>query len=223
MGGEPEKPPARKYKNMKEIIILGKGKSAVECPFDSELWATETMLPLIDPDCTKVFSFNGYHQEAMDIAQENNIPVVSTKPYATETFPYDGIIKEFGIGYFRPTESYMIAYAIYLGYEKLKLYGIDFETGDFAADKARIMFWVGVAKGKGIEVEIAKTSKLYRVLKENVKSRYTLLRERKASKDFVGVAQDGVDPYCFVTAIDKSAVTFASYDKDGREISKWHS
>lgn len=209
---------------MKEVILLGSGNSAYECPFDAELWATASMLPRIDPDCTKVFAFGNDSQEARDIALREGIPIVSTESYATERFPLDEIISEFG-DYFRPAISYMIAYAIYLGYEKIRLYGVD--QGDewhHIYDKHYITFWLGVANGRGVAYEITKASGLYRVMKHNVRAMYEKSRRFKEAlkgKDFMDVAMSGNDPYSFVSGIDLSAITVKHYDKDGKVLAQW--
>jgi len=170
---------------MKEVIILGNGKSARECPFDAEVWTSLS--------------------------------------YDIEQFPVEDILTEFGITYFKPIESYMLAHAIYLGYEKIRVYGVDFESKkDFEADKPRIVFWIGVARGRGLEVEIGKKSKLYRVMKGNVKDRYDEAREFiRNAKSFSDIAKSGNDPYCFVTGVDLSAITVTSKTQSGEEVARW--
>jgi hypothetical protein len=177
---------------MKEVILLGTGESAKNCPIDGEVW--------------------------------------QGKFYDINRIPITDIINEFGIAYFRPVMSYMIAHAIYQGYEKIRIYGCDVdEEGNFTADKPRIAFWLGVAKGRGVKVEISDKSRLYRTMKENVKDRYKLARKKlrpetgsKEMDEFMEVAKSGRDPYVFVSGIDKSAITFISRDKEGRVVSEWH-
>ena len=173
---------------MRELIILGNGKSAIECPLDAEVWASSS--------------------------------------YDVELFPIDEIRREFGIVYFRLIESYMLAHAIYLGYEKIRIYGVDFNKDDIAADKPRIAFWIGVAKGRGIKVEIGKKSRLYRVMKENVKDRYNearaFIKEAK-NRGFNEAAQDGIEPYCFVSGVGKDDVKFITRNKKGEVVAEWHS
>ncbi len=211
---------------MKEVILLGSGDSAYDCPFNAELWTTAAMLPNIDPDCAKVFAFGSNSKEGREIAIKANIPIVSTEAYATEKFPYAEIVKEFAIDYFRSPLSYMLAYAIHLGYEKIGIYGFDLEDEDeYKVGKSRITFWLGVATGRGIIWEIGRSSKLYRVLKDNVKDRYKRameLRDGVTPEDYVATIKNHGDPYTWVSGVDRDAVTVKNYDQNGKEVSSWH-
>ncbi len=200
---------------MKEVLLLGSDDSAYDCPFHAELWTTTTMLPNIDPDCTKVFD-DGCN-EGLSIALEKGIPVISKDNLPCE---------EFGINYFRSPLSYLLAYAIHLGYEKIGIYGFDLKTEDeYEIGRPRITFWLGVAKGKGIVVEIAPNSRLYRVFKDNVRDRWKramALKDGVTPEDYLVAIQRGVDPYCFVCGIDKDAVTITNYGENERVITSWH-
>ena len=128
--------------------------------------------------------------------------------------------------YFCSPLSYMLAYAIYLKYDRIRIYG--FDSDDFS-DKPRITYWLGVAKGLGIECEIAETSKLHRVIKDNIKKRYRGMRTLRGSGapsdeylDFVKAARVHGDPFCFVSGVDKDAVTVTVRNADGWEVGKWH-
>lgn len=216
---------------MKKVIILDYGNSAYDCPFDTEVWTTARMLPNIDPNCSKVFIFGNRYKrrKAIKIATENNIPIVSTEDYATEPFPYDEIVKEFKIGFFMSPASYMFAYALYLGYEEIGLYGVDHEGRDNPT-RSRLTYWLGIAKGRGAHYTIAKSSRLYRVMRDFIEDRRRDIRQRvkdaRDSPDFIDIAESGNDPFCFVTGIDADAVTITSKSRsllDGKEriVSKW--
>ncbi|NMD04081.1 MAG: hypothetical protein GYA71_12470, partial [Bacteroidales bacterium] len=58
--------------------------------------------------------------------------------------------------YFTNSISYMIAYAIYKGYEKIELYGVDMSARDeYINQRGSVMYWIGFARAKGIEVNLA--------------------------------------------------------------------
>ncbi len=203
---------------MRTVLIVDKGASAIECRFDAEVWATGAVLSemieddVLDDTCTKVFCFNG---EGANLAREHQIEVISR-----ENFP------DMGFDYFRSDVSYMIAYAIHEGYERIEVYGVDFDE-EFDLDKPRITYWLGVAKGRGIEVDITEGSKLFRVMKENIKARYTGTRASKVPSkdpaywDFVKAARETGDPFCFVNGIDPSAITVTSRNSEGEEVAEW--
>ena len=203
-----------------DLIILGSGDSCWDCPFDAELWSTGEMLPDIDPDCTKVFLFNPCDEIGREKAVKHGITIVSP-----ETFP--DLTKRFKLAYFRTTASYMIAYALHLGYKKIRIYGVDKEGYD-NADQSRITYWLGVAKGMGVKCEIAKSSRLFRVMRDNIKANYEANARRLADAvdNFVDIAESGRDPFCFVSGIDADAVTVVTKGHTidgGKEVEKWYS
>ena len=66
-------------------------------------------------------------------------------------------------GEFTSTVSYMIALALFQGVEELALYGIDFIGQDPAGiersyQRAGAKYWVGVARGMGVPVTVARGS-----------------------------------------------------------------
>ena len=152
---------------MKSLTILGRGPSWKECPFNTEeLWGAASCLlidELKDKNYTKVFAFDDVGlpeiPPVIEIAKERNIPLVSNRPYATEQFPQKEIAREFGSSYFMPTVSYMIAYALYLKYDLLWVFGIDQgPRWDYQVGKDYIMFWLGVAIGRKVDVRIGRCS-----------------------------------------------------------------
>ena len=165
---------------MREIIILGRGQSRNECPFDAEVWAAASLLSeeeWQDKGYSKVFAFDRLESSASEtigvgIARERNIPIVSTLPFGTERYPLEEIEDKYKTDYLRNDASYMIALAIYLGYQKIRLYGID--QGPewmYLATKPYVTFWLGVAKGMGIEYEIAHSSILMQDMDAEYKER----------------------------------------------------
>ena len=70
-------------------------------------------------------------------------------------FPLEEVIKCIGIPYFNNTAAYALAYAIYIGVEKVAIYGCDFTYPNaHIAESGRgcMEFLIGVAGSRGIEV-----------------------------------------------------------------------
>lgn len=205
---------------MKEVVLLGKDDSAYECPFDgTELWVDAKMLPDIEPE-GRIFACTGLTQEVLDICKKHKLPLITE-----DTFPSYKIANKYLIGYFRGELSYMLAYAIYKHYEKIRIYGFDLTTQDERDnDKPRITYWLGIARGLGIQWEICEKSRLYRVIKDNIKDRYANAIAKKNAvtpEDYVAALQEGRDPYCFVSGIDAESVTVINKDQQGRESVIW--
>ena len=216
---------------MKEVIILGSGPSAREYSLSGELWATTSVFPELEglDSNVKLFTF-GEPCEAVDIARENNVPIVSTESYHTEPYPYDEILSEFRINYPSPfgcDASYMVAYAVYQGYEMIRLYGVDpVYEWDHITELHSLTFWLGVAKGRGIKPDIARGSRLFRIMREQVKEEYEARAilvgdAKKHYKSFEDIAYEGNDPFCFVSGVDQSAIKVTSSWNYGEVINKW--
>lgn len=58
------------------------------------------------------------------------------------------------IRYITSSVAYAIALAIYFGYKRIEIYGVEMETDtEYRYQRDGVAFWTGVAVGKGIEVE----------------------------------------------------------------------
>lgn len=140
----------------KPLTIVGRGVSWYSCPFEGEVWGTATCLVtpgMEDKRYDKVFAFDTVNYElanALEVAKERHIPVVSGKDYATELYPLREIWNEFQTGYLRNSISYMLALAILRKYKKLNLYGVD-QEGLYEEGRAYVTFWLGMAFGRGID------------------------------------------------------------------------
>lgn len=78
-------------------------------------------------------------------------------------FPLDDIFAEFETMYFNSTVSYAIAYAIYMGFKEIRLYGADFTYPDrHKAEMGRgcVEYWLGRAIERGIKVTLPQNTSL---------------------------------------------------------------
>lgn len=81
--------------------------------------------------------------------------------------------------YFLNTFCYMIALAIFEGYERIELYGIDMAnsynrapTETWEDERACCAYWLGVAVGRGIEVVISRGSRMTKPISDGNPSLY---------------------------------------------------
>jgi hypothetical protein len=92
---------------------------------------------------------------------------------ASVKYPLDEICRELlpglqrgrqngqSIRYFTSSVAYAIALAIYRGYERIEIYGVEMETNtEYAYQREGVTFWLGVAVGRGIEVVLHEDSGL---------------------------------------------------------------
>lgn len=158
---------------MHDLIILGQGPSMHNCPFDTETWASLTILghkEYEDAPISKVFLFDmpeNKPDEALGlvVAQRRGIPIVSNKglPCVTEAYPMKAIVERFRSIFFMNDTSYMIALALYKGYKSLLLWGVDqSDEHMYIIARKYVTYWLGVATGMGVHWEMAPDSLLWR-------------------------------------------------------------
>lgn len=114
-------------------------------------------------------------------------------------YPRKQVIDEFG-GYFTNTVSWMIAVAVLSGYKKIGVYGVDMaQDTEYGHQRPSCEFLLGIAAGRGIEIDIPPTSDLLKTpflygledgsimrqkydarLKELIERRQDLERQRNA-------------------------------------------
>jgi len=91
----------------------------------------------------------------------------------SKTYPLDLISRRFlnkftrgdekrKLQYFTNSISYAIALAIFLGYERILLYGAEMQSNtEYSYQRDNVAFWVGVAAGYGVSVEIHSAFNLF--------------------------------------------------------------
>jgi hypothetical protein len=95
--------------------------------------------------------------------QREDIPLVVMMDHYEDVpqsvkFPLDEICDQLlgsvNFRYFTSSVAYALAFAIYKGYKKIELYGVEMETQtEYASQRPGVAFWVGYAAGAGIEFE----------------------------------------------------------------------
>lgn len=167
---------------MTAVTIFGRGDDWKEClNTHGDVWGTVTCLltpGLADKPFNKVFAFDGDNfpeiKQGIQIARDRQIPIVSTLSIGTDIYPLREIVRDFKTSYFMNSISYMLAYAIYLKYDYLYLYGIGGRNRwDYEMGKHYILFWVGVGYGRNIDLHIGKGSSQWLYDKHNDMPRTT--------------------------------------------------
>lgn len=158
----------------KPLIIIAQGLSSlVDCPFDIETWGTNTVyrlagfsellnkfrldkLFIADPLYCPLRGIKNYDIEEMNAL---DIPIVSLhkiQGLKAGLYPYKKITEHFKTDYFTGSIDYVIAYALYQGYDELNCYGFTFDRYDeWMEQKGGIEYWLGRAEERGCKVYIA--------------------------------------------------------------------
>ena len=168
---------------MRRLAIVAPGPSWVEAPWQDqgmEFWMINAMERHHPPRADRWIELHplcipGYpeHAEQVRFLASVQVPVVMQAHFAAvpTSYPYprERVIAEFG-RYFRCTAAWALALALHEGagfrYREIGLYGIDFqpEYPDPQAPKQRanVEYYIGLARGRGVEVMIASGSHLCR-------------------------------------------------------------
>lgn len=119
-----------------------------------------------------------------------------------------------GQEYYTSSPAYAIALAVYSGYRRIEIYGVEMETDtEYRFQRDGIAFWVGVAVGQGIEVELHSRQFLVAPLygyEGDVKLEYEYFLEcieRKTTETKSALAEYEDAKAATVKAIDDFAVS----------------
>jgi len=91
--------------------------------------------------------------------QSTDIPVIMQERFedvpTSERYPIEDVLALApGFSYLTSSVAYAIALAIVRGYERIEIYGAEMETGtEYGHQRQGMAFWIGIAVGRGIEVE----------------------------------------------------------------------
>ncbi len=152
---------------MKDVIILGKAPSGKVCPFDTEVWGLNDV-PSMYPGkhFDKLFAVDPQSPSELQVMHESGATIVSIQDFATERFPVEEIRIKFGSTYYMASAAFAVAYAIYYGYEKIRLYGVDHNVhSDYLRGKGSVEYWLGRAQERGIIIETQPESHLLKSIR----------------------------------------------------------
>jgi hypothetical protein len=158
-----------------DIFIIGKGKTGYKVHDlymlnPAPIWCLNNMVP------TAISTIEHFHWDIhkprhhpdAEILQKylmsyNKHQVGQVKIFTHEMFPWEEILSVFPVKFYFTTIAYMISLAIFLGYKRLRMPGIDYFSGEHDPEMvmACIEFWIGVAKGRGCTVELSNFCKLF--------------------------------------------------------------
>lgn len=169
---------------MKKVTMIGYAYSKNEAKWDEtegEIWIMNDMYDFA-PRYDRLFDIHSddsilnrvtrreglNHYEALKtltkpVYMQHTWPEIP----ASVKFPLDEIIKEYYIPamgdkiFLTCSVSHMLAFAIYEGFEEISLLGIDQAIGtEYELEMPSVLYWLGVANGKGIKVNVSDHSPL---------------------------------------------------------------
>jgi len=103
----------------------------------------------------------------LEFLKSTKTPVMTSRAHpdypALKEFPFEDVANALGEVYFNNTVAYAVAYAIFLGVERISLFGCDYtysNSGKGEAGRACVEYWLGFAAARGISITTALHSPL---------------------------------------------------------------
>lgn len=174
----------------KHVAILGLGPSVNQftdiCKslggrqqYCDEVWAINALGNVIA--CDRIFHMDDVRiqQIRAEARPESNIaamlawmkntstPIITSRTHpdypSLVEFPLEDVLDALQFDYFNSTAAYAVAYAIWLGVEKISLFGCDYtypNAHDAEKGRACLEFWLGQAAARGIKIGLPKRTTL---------------------------------------------------------------
>ncbi len=139
----------------KRVNIIAKGNGWDKAPAGGERWGLNSHV-LVCP-FTRLFNMHNWkfipegELTGINLAGYENVEVVTQA-----NFPLEEIVEAFGTNYFSNTICYMLALALYEGYDDIHMYGVYSGEDIIYLQKERpgVEYWLGIANGIGVDVTI---------------------------------------------------------------------
>ena len=77
--------------------------------------------------------------------------------YNSVKYPLDEIVERYKRRYFLCTFNYQIAYAMYIGYKELHMYGVNMSMNDDLIQRWSVEYWLGRAEQSGMKIVIPES------------------------------------------------------------------
>ena len=108
------------------------------------------------------------HDRFDNVLRNHDKPIITSTAYPeypmSVEYPLENVINAVGTSYFQTCPAYAVAFAIYIGVKKLKMFGCDYTyrqtSHSIETGRANLEHMLTIAINRGIEVEIARKSTL---------------------------------------------------------------
>lgn len=177
-------------KEKKTVCIVGMGLTQPLAPYDNkdvEIWCINEAYKLDEYydrkvradrwfqlhcrwDFTRMINPSDPHGGHFEwLKQDHPFPIYMQKKYAdipaSVRYPLEEICGMFSLDrhtcWFRNSICYQVAFAIYEGFERIEMYGWSLSSNtERAYEKPAAVFWLGIAKGMGIDIYLPPAAEL---------------------------------------------------------------
>ncbi len=142
-----------------KVTLIGKGKGWEDAPAEGETWGIHSLC-LRRPvsmvwDMHKIDRSDKEQAKIIKYVNDNKVSYMTLKKHKDIPTSIEFPVKGMPSKYARSSVAYMVWYASYIGATEIEIFGIylAFET-EYYEQRPSIEYWIGYARGKGIEVTI---------------------------------------------------------------------
>jgi len=150
---------------MKSVVLVGMIKPVYKGDI-TEIWGINRAHEQQE-GLTRIYFFDDerhFGKDFVDNVNKYDVHVVTRQKHEeihkSDCYPLDDVMEFFGMEmpYFTCTAAYMLAQAISEGYDHIVLHGMYHiaDSLEYMHHKPCVEYWVGQARGRGINVEMAK-------------------------------------------------------------------
>lgn len=156
----------------KKVCLLGTSNTLNQAPINDksfEFWALNDMYEMIPTaNISRWFELHTRREQEkvisarasggyLDGLRSLTMPVYMQDKYedipTSIKYPLEDVIAHFGRQYFKSTLDYMIALALYEGFEEIHIYGVNMaDSIEYAHQRPSMEYWIGRAEGMGVKV-----------------------------------------------------------------------
>ena len=156
----------------KKVCLLGTSNTLNQAPFNDssfEFWALNDMYEMIPTkNITRWFEIHTRQEQERHVSKRasgsylEGLKALTIPVYMQEHFedvptsikyPLETMVEHFGRQYFKSTLDYMMALALYEGFEEIHLYGVNMADNiEYAHQRPSMEYWIGRAEGMGVKV-----------------------------------------------------------------------
>lgn len=161
------------YNNNMKVAIVGGSDSKIYAPYQDEsfeIWSVNNTAKSL-PRLTRWFQLHKLDviertQKDLDSLKNSTVPLYMQEQFADYAksikYPYDEMIEKYG-KVFGSSFDYMMALAIKEGATEIQVYGVDMASySEYGYQRPYAFYWVGMARGLGIIVNIHEACGIYR-------------------------------------------------------------
>ncbi len=144
---------------MNKLAIVGGGVTKDLAPFDDthcDIWTTGSISAIL-PRADVIFDIHKDAIQPVEILERHGCLVWMQEDdtvWNGRRFPIEKLVAKYG-RYFNSSMAIMLGWAMYSGYKRIELYGVDMSLTEYPSEyRVNMGYLVGLARGQGIEVII---------------------------------------------------------------------